>query len=146
MINSQKSNVTPAKVRTPPITVIGKKREEIIDQCRIAGVENKLFTLKMSSIGVNILTTNVETFTKLCELFKTNDQCFTHEMSSEKCQKIVLKGLFKMDVAELKKELADNDINPEDIKMISPKKTKFDDQAHYQLQIIHKLILEVFPV
>lgn len=132
--NASKSNKnTPAKIRTPPITVVGKKREEIIQLCCEAGVEEKLFTLKMTSIGVNILTTNPETFTKLRELFKTKGQCFTHDMSSEKWQKVVLKGLFKMDIAELKKELEANDIKPEEIKMISPKKTKFDDQAHYLL-------------
>lgn len=124
---------TSTKVRTPPITVVGKKRDEVIEMCCKAGVKENTFFLKLTSIGINILCNDVDSFTKLREQCKQTTECFSYDLASEKWLKIVLKGLFKMDIKDLKEELNGQGIIPEDIKLILPKKNKYDDQAHYLL-------------
>lgn len=131
--NTGKKETTTARTRTPPITVVGKKRDEVINICRNTGVKDNTFSLKLTSIGINILCNDVETFTKLRDQFKTTSQCFSYDMASEKWQKIVLKGLFRMNIDDLKKELSLHGITPEDIKLIAPTKSKYEDQAHYLL-------------
>lgn len=130
---SKEARASPKKVRIPPITIIGKKRNEVAELCRKAGVSDKTVMFKLTSIGINVITSDVDTFTKLRDLFKTNSHCFSHNLPDEKWQKIVLKGLFRMDINDLKKELSEKNITPEDVKIMTPKKRKFDDQAHYLL-------------
>lgn len=119
--------------RTPPITVIGKKRDEVIQLCRDAGVSETNITLKLTSVGINVYASTVDAFTTLRDKLKEETNCFTHILTEEKSLKIVLKGLFTMNIDDLKNQLKAKGIVPEEIKVISPKKLKYTDQAHYLL-------------
>lgn len=119
--------------RTPPITVIGKTRREVLDMCKSAGAKEDDVILKQTTVGINIYVSKRDNFTLLRDSIKQSSNCFTHELPDEKHTKIVLKGLFRMEIADLLAELESKQIKPVDVKYISPKRPKFDDQMNYLL-------------
>lgn len=121
------------KTRTPPITVIGKSRNEVIEMCRQAGAKEDDVVLKQTTTGINVYACKPNIFVALRDHMKAATQCFTHDLSDEKQIKIVLKNLFRMEIPDLRAELEANGIKPIDIKHIAPKRAKFDDQMHYLL-------------
>lgn len=132
--NSQPADQDKRKTsRTPPITVIGKTRSEVLEMCKSAGAKDDDVILKQTTLGINIYVNKRDNFASLRDSIKQSSNCFTHELPDEKFTKVVLKGLFRMEITELMSELASHQIRPNDVKYISPKRPKFDDQMNYLL-------------
>lgn len=119
--------------KIPPITIIGKTRSEIISFCRINDVATANMMMKPTSTGINLYINVPEKYVTARELFKTYTQSFSHDMRSEKYFKVVLKGLFSMETERLMEELATKNIFPQDIKVMTPKKPRYSDEANYLL-------------
>ena len=120
------------KDRIPPISIIGKSRMDVINICNDLGL--KKYFVKITSKGVNLYFNDVDEYMKARKHFSSNKYpSFTHDLHSEKQFRVVLKGLFKMDIDEIKHELELNNIKPIEVKEMVVKKRKYDDQANYLL-------------
>lgn len=120
------------KERIPPISILGKTRSEVINICNELKLKN--FYVKITTKGINLYFNNIDEYKEARKFFQVNKfPTFTHDLNSEKQFRVVLKGLFSMEIDELAYELHSNGIKPVDIKNMIVKKRKYDDQANYLL-------------
>jgi hypothetical protein len=137
---TQQTAQTPAptkikKERVPNITM-GKsfKWSNVTTELQRAGIKQDQYQLKMTSIGIVVkLTTikNYESFLKRCAELKIS--YFTHAVESTKPVRIVLLGLPEMPIGEIKEDLLQRGVVPDDIKMMKIKNVRYGDQANYIL-------------
>ena len=119
------------KPRIPPI-VAQMEKKHVIDLL----VNNRItnYHIKLTSVGVNIFCYSADDFKKARNLLISNEcQFFTHDLKEETTFRIVLSGLEEMDVNDLKNELAFNQINPVEIKLLIPKQRRYHHHANYIL-------------
>lgn len=129
------SSVAGKKQRIPPITVNGVSRKEVHDICKRLCIVG--FTISFTKNGINVYTADADDFKKLRKFLRDADlPAFTHDLQSEKSFRVILKGLFEMDLEELKAELAANKIAPIELKMLPVRKRKYDDQVNYVLHFL----------
>lgn len=88
------------------------------------------------SIGIrlNLFTSN-EFTTMVKELEKKKLYFYTHDLPATKPIKIVLKGLYLMDVDEVKKHLAEANIKCTEVKAMTIKNKRFSDQCNYLIYL-----------
>lgn len=60
---------------------------------------------------------------------------YTHDLPASKPIKIVLKGLYSMDVNLLKKHLLDSNLKCTDVKLMTLKSKRFSEQCNYLLYL-----------
>lgn len=120
------------KAHVPPITVTGMTSKQLIDTCNSINLKN--FRLKLTSKGINVICNNVADFKVAKAYFaEQKTQFFTHDLKEEKEFRVIIKGLLKTDIEELRAALKDKGIEPNTIRELTPKKLKFNDQTHYVL-------------
>lgn len=129
----QNNQEVPKKERIPPITVKNMSRIEVIQLCTGLRITN--YSIKpIDNTSFNVYLVSVEDFRKMRKFVAdTNIPAFTHNLQSELSFRVVLKGLYCMDISELKEQLKLQRIVPDDITIIPMKKRRFDDQALYLL-------------
>lgn len=115
------------KRRSPPVTVVGKKRSEVISLCEDNDIKN--YRLKLTSEGINIYTDDETSFKKLRATIKEQGTSFyTHDHQADRQFRVLLKGLFSMESDQLKQELIVAGLQPISARGINPRKRKYDDQ------------------
>lgn len=126
------SGESPRKVRIPPITITGKTRAEIVSWCNTKELKN--YRLKLTSSGINLFCNSSEDFKIVRSTLKdAQANYFTHALQDEKELRVILKGLFTMTESELRAALKEVNLDPKTVRILNPRKRKFDDQAHYVL-------------
>lgn len=120
------------KTRIPPITVMGRTRQEVVDWCTSHDI--KKYRLKMTSTGINLFCDTIDDFKTAKKLMKENEYAYyTHALPEEREFRVILKGLFDMEAKELLDALKEAKITPTTVRQLNPKRVKYDGQAHYIL-------------
>lgn len=120
------------KVRLPPITV--KQLDKKKFTATMKQLEITDYRIRMTSMGTNIFVSQVEHHRKVREELKKSEILFfSHDLPDDKCVKVVVKGLDKMTHEELKEHLKECGVSPLDIRTITPKQSRYTDQANYVL-------------
>lgn len=120
--------------KPPPINVQGKTIKEIRE---ILVTENFLpddFQTKFIPKGIRIITKNDEIFKKVkAKLENDNQKFFTHQLRSEQTTKIVLHGFYRVSEIELQEKLNELGFSPSKVKIMTVKRTRYDDHCVYLL-------------
>lgn len=117
-----KNNQQPrqAKVRVPPIAVFNSDRVKVIDLMKALNVTK--FSLKSLRHSIHLYVEAAEDFKKVRErLNQDKISNYSHDLREERYFKVALKGLHKMNVDELRTELKDLQLEPVDIRIITPR-------------------------
>ena len=129
-IHVQRNRVDEKKPRIPPI--VAQVDKSIVNDLLLNNVQN--YHMKLTTIGVQIHCLTIEEFKKTRELLLAgNHKFFTHDLKEETPFRVVLTGLEEMDTNELKLELENHNINPIEIKILIPKRIRYDRHANYIL-------------
>lgn len=126
---------TPRKLRNPPIIITGSNVSAVQNFCNSI-ITSKKFEFKLLSIGIRVDVASKDEFDKLCEyLKKENISNFMYHTAETRPRKIILSGLHKMEIEDLRQTLESHGINPTDIKMLKLKQNRYyyDDQSVYLL-------------
>lgn len=133
--NQDKSDDNTKKTRNSPIIIVGNNVSRVQNICDEV-VKSKKFQIKLLTIGVRVDIIEKKEFDDLCKYL--SDEKIPHYMyhtSDSRPRKIVLYGLHRMEIDDLKSMLASNNITPSDITMLRLKQNRYiyDDQAVYLL-------------
>lgn len=124
--------LSPKKIKVPPIMVSSVSREKVIKF--MESIEVKDYSIKPLKNGVHIYCQSIQSHEKSVKGLKNSDVGFySHDLPGDKLFKIVLSGLHKMSIDEIKAELKLVKVEPIDIKIISPKSPRFMDHVNYIL-------------
>jgi hypothetical protein len=103
--------------------------------CNIV-IKSKKFETKLLSIGIRVHIVEKSEYDLFCQaLQKEKVSFFKYHTAEIRPRKIVLTGLHKMDLTELKNELAEQNIHPADIKTLNlnANSYSYDNQCVYLL-------------
>lgn len=124
----------PKKERIPPIVFGAKYYDSVLTLIKEHKIEQ--YSLKFMSIGIRL---NLASSKDFSEVIKLLDQrkvyYYTHDLPASKPIKVVLKGLFLMDVNLLKKHLSDANVNSIDVKAMTLKNKRFSEQCNYLIYL-----------
>lgn len=123
---------TKKKEKVPPIMVNSASRQEIQKFMKEINVTD--YSMKPLKSGVQIYCQSSASHGKVREeLKKSNVGFYTHDLPEDKSFRVVLSGLHKMEIADLKTELKTQNVEPVDIKIISPRTPRYQDHVNYIL-------------
>lgn len=110
----------PKKERVPPITISGMSREQLL---QFLGAQQLTdYTIKPLKHGIHPYFTSTESHQKARDALKEKKVGFySHDLPKDKFYKVVLSGLHKIDLQELRQELKTLNVDPADIKIIQPR-------------------------
>jgi hypothetical protein len=122
------------KAKPPPITIKRASRQNVIEFMSDRKAKMNDYILKFSSEGVKIHSKDTNAFSFLRDILKDGKaKFFTHLLREDQMTKIVLHGLYNMEIDELKEHLNEADIKPADIKKMSIKNKLYSDHCLYLL-------------
>lgn len=120
------------KVRVPPITVFDITRTAVLTALKELEITD--FSCKPLQRGFQIFCKSIADYNKVNdELKKGKINFYTHDLPSNKQFRVVLLGLYKMEVTELEAELKTFNITPESIRLMEPKKSRYNEHCNYTL-------------
>lgn len=132
--NDSDAAKVPKKERIPPI-VFGAKYYDIMLKL-LGDLKIVQYSLKFMSIGIRL---NLATSNEFSDVIKLMDErkiyFYTHDLQASKPVKVVLKGLFLMDTALVKKHLSDANVNCLDVKAMTLKNKRFSEQCNYLIYL-----------
>lgn len=122
--NSKKKKIPPIVVPPP------SKKSDIVAALTLLQI--KEFRVKLTSVGHYIFVENPEDHKKIREKFsETHTPYYSHDLPEDRVAKVVLKGLDLMEVKVIELELKELGFPPVDIKIITPKQTKYVGHVNY---------------
>lgn len=123
------------KIRIPLITVRQLDKKILCAAMKELGISQ--YRLKLTSMGINIFLNDTEHHQKVRdELKKGNHEFFSHDLPNDKLVKVVLRGLDRMKHPELMAYLEECGVKPADVRTITPKQSRYTDQANYVLSFV----------
>lgn len=132
IVNEEVAQVNPKPPRIPPITIIEKTNQEIKTMLVKLLITDHF--VKLTSIGTKVFCPNEKSYKKLYDhLVEAHIKFFTHDINSKKVFKIVLTGLHTVPISELTEELKANGITCSEIKSMTVRSKRYDDQSTYLL-------------
>lgn len=121
-----------ARVRVPPIHITGVSTSAINNLLRGAGILSTEFRLKLAKATVQLRISTKEAFDCAVTMLKENAmEFFTHSTSDNIPVKFVLSGLPLFSINGLLAELKNAGFSPQEIKIMSKRKTDFEEYAVY---------------
>lgn len=123
------------KQKNAPIIIVGKNITQVQNACNEI-ITSKKFECKLLSIGIRVDVVQKEEFDEFCKfLLETKLPHFMYQTSETRPRKIVLYGLYKMEIDTLKKLLADVGVTPLNITTLRLRQNRYaaDEQSVYLL-------------
>lgn len=110
----------PKKLRIPPITIFNQDRKTIEHLIKDTNVTK--FSLKLLRRAIHVYCESTADFKTIqSKLNEAKVNHYSHDLQEEKLYKVALKGLHRMEVGELAKELKDIGLDSADIRIINPR-------------------------
>jgi hypothetical protein len=132
--NDSKKQKIASESKPPPITIKNATRGDVDEFLTEINADKSQFTLKFTNEGVKVHPKSIDAFKMLRNSLQAgNAKFFTHLLREDQMTKVVLHGLYDMEINELKALLNELDINPSDIKKMSIRKQKYHDHCLYLL-------------
>jgi hypothetical protein len=130
---AKKQKLPASEAKPPPITIQRATRSQVVAFLDLVKADKSQFLLKFSPIGVKVIATSTAAHKFLRGKLEqdANAKFFTHQLREDQKTKIVLHGLYDMEVDELKQLLNDLDVNPVDIKKMNIRQKRYDDHTLY---------------
>lgn len=126
-----KKSVAIKKVRIPPI-IVPPLATRITIKAALGRLGIADYFIKHASVGIYVHVNTLEHHKKIRELFKNDGiYFFSHDLPEDKMVKVVLRGLDKMVTSKLTNELKSLGFEPNDVKVIVPKQSRYTDHANY---------------
>jgi hypothetical protein len=125
-------------IKIPPITVISATN--FASTIKILGdtAPNVNYTIKYMSIGTKIQLNNIDVYKKLLSALNTaNIEFFTHDLNPDRFDKYILSGIPKFPIQEIIDSLKEYQIEPLEIREISQKNKRFDEEGSYVVTFKH---------
>lgn len=121
------------KIRVPPIIVpLSTGKAVTTAAIKTSGVAE--FNIRNTSTGYYIFVNTVEDYKKIKESFGVAQiEHFSHDLPEDRISKVILKGLDRIEPETLKEHLAALDLEPADVKIITPKKSTHSNNVIYLL-------------
>lgn len=130
--NNDNNNVK--KEKMPPVVVGSKYLEQLKKMLSQTSIKN--YNLKFMSIGIKIsVVDRVDYRTLIDKLNKLNINYYTHDLPSDRPLKVVLKGLYEMDIDELKSYLSIANIQYIEVKSMTQKNIRYHQQKNYLIYL-----------
>lgn len=127
-------NSKPA-ARPPPLCIFNQKINDLTEKIKVVIPDPTNVRIRMTQHGTKVYVNSIEEFKKLKTLLETRKVDFyTHSLPSERTTKFVIYGLLQCTNPALMKEaLATHGLVPVDIKKLSVKNPRYNDQATFLL-------------
>lgn len=131
--STSKANYTSKakKDRVPPIIVSPPTTKKTVESS-LKSIAVTNFRLKHASVGIYLYVDSLEDHKKIRTTFKASGICFfSHDLPEDKVARAVLTGLDKMETSELSDLIKEQGFDPIDIKVMTPKKSRYNDHVNY---------------
>lgn len=135
MIVEQMSASAARKKKNPPIIIAGKN-VSAVQQMLNEVITSQKFEVKLMRIGIRVVVGDKTEYDQLIShLLLKKINYFGYHSAESRPRKIVLYGLNSMPVDDLKKLLAEKDVNPTEVKMLRLRNNHYcyDKQSVYLL-------------
>lgn len=120
----------PAKARIPPITIFNLNRHQIDDLMKINNITK--YSLKNLRHAIHLYCDTSDDFkTVRSKIAENNVNSYSHDLKEEKLYKVALKGLHRMSVKDLETELKSIDLEPIEIRVITPRAPRYASDVVY---------------
>ena len=131
--NSSITATSTRKPRPPPLVVVNFSVSALQHMLNNI-ITSKKFELKLMRVGIKVQFTTNEDYKKAYNKLKEDGIHFYQYHNAETRQKkVVLYGLHKLELNDLKNELSTCNIYPDDIRQLNIKRPSYDHQAVYLL-------------
>lgn len=133
MTRTQQTNNKPKKVRVPPVIIPLSTTKPVLTAAIKAAAVTE-YNVRNTSNGYYIFTNNVDDHKKIKDSFTiAKIDHFSHDLPEDRVSKVILKGLDRMAPEELKQYLTGINLEPMDVKIITPKKSSRADSVIFLL-------------
>lgn len=134
--NNKESEKVKEKIRNPPIIITGSSVSDIQNICNSV-IKSKKYEIKLLRIGIRVQIVEKKEFDLLnVHLVKEKIAFFKYHTTETRPRKIVLKGLQKMEIDDLKKILEEMNIMPTEIKSLRLRENHYN-YDHEQIYILY---------
>lgn len=127
-------NVKQPKLRIPPINIFDQTRDNLINF--LQGLKVTDFRLKPLKRGYQVLCGSTETHNAVIaglKVYQGEVQFYSHDLPTDQHFKVALYNLHAMEISELEADLHANNLNPEKIQVIEPKRSRYTNHRTYIL-------------
>ncbi len=123
--------------KPPPRNSVGVEYAKLVDLLKNAKLSIANYKISLSAFGIRVFSTNRDCYLLLkSALISSNVKFYTHQLRDEQTTKIVLQGLFRMEINELKDLLNEANVHPCDIKVMNIHQKRYEDHCLYLLYFL----------